>query len=89
MIDQNDNSRLFVGGLKYTVSKTDLFEFFAEAGEVKDVYIALDRERGENRNRGFAYVQMTCPEDAQEAISLFDGKPGPGGRKIGVKLANT
>lgn len=85
----DNNARLFVGGLKYTASKSDLFEFFAAAGAVTDVYIALDRERGGNLNRGFGYVQMSSPQEAQAAIDMFDGEPGPGGRKIGVKLANT
>lgn len=81
-------TRLFVGGLKYDVTKDDIHTFFEAAGVVEGVYLALDHERGAGRNRGFAFVEMSTPLEARQAIQMFNNKPGPGGRKIGVKLAN-
>ena len=84
----DEKARLFVGSLKYDVSKAQLEEFFSKVGPVQDVYMALDRTRGEGLNRGFAFVQMVSAADADKAIRTLDGKPGPGGRRIGVKHAN-
>lgn len=88
MTSDDQITRLFVGGLLYSVTKADIREYFETSGSVRDVYLAMDYERGEGRNRGFAFVEMSTPEDAKAAILKFDKKPGPGGRKIGVKLAN-
>jgi RNA recognition motif-containing protein len=86
MSDQN--TRLFVGGLLYTVTKQDIREFFSEVANVVDVYLAMDHARGNNLNRGFAFVEMESPMDAEVAIRLCHNKSGPGGRRIGVRLAN-
>ena len=82
-------SRLFVGGLQYNVTKVELHKFFSAAGTVANVYMAMDPERGENRNRGFAFVQMADERGAERAVSMFHNKIGPGERRIGVKIANT
>ena len=81
-------TRIFVGGLLYTVSKRDIESFFRGCGEIYETYLAMDQERGGNLNRGFCYVQFLEPSAAACAIKEFDGRPGPGGRKIGVKYAN-
>lgn len=81
-------TRLFVGGLKYNVTKDQLQDFFSTAGKVQKVYLALDHDRPGGMNRGFGFVEMATPELAQTAIKTFDGKTGPGDRTIGVKLAN-
>ena len=81
-------TRLFVGGLKYNVTKEELEEFFKKIGQVHKVYLALDRDRPGGMNRGFAFVEMATPSLASKAISDLNGQPGPGGRRIGVKLAN-
>lgn len=82
-------TRLFVGGLKYNVTKEELEKFFKKIGQVHEVYLALDRERPGNMNRGFGFVEMATPGLATEAIKKLNGQYGPDGeRKIGVKLAN-
>ncbi len=81
-------SRIFAGGLLYTVSKSDIQAFFKDCGKIVEVYLAMDPERGGNLNRGFCYVQFEEPAPAAEAIRRFHNKPGPGGRKIGVRYAN-
>ena len=45
---------------------------FGEAGTVTSANIIEDRETG--RSRGFAFVEMSNPEEAKAAISAFDGK---------------
>jgi RNA recognition motif-containing protein len=84
----DEAARLFVGSIKYDVTKAELTAFFAKVGPVKDVYMAMDRQRGNGLNRGFAFVQMEYAVDALRAIELFNGKNGPGGRRLGIKLAN-
>ena len=45
---------------------------FAESGTVQSTSIIEDRETG--RSRGFAFVEMSSPEEAQNAISALNGK---------------
>jgi len=55
-----------VGNLDYSVTKDDLSELFAEFGEVVEVTI-ID-------GKGFGFVEMTEPADAEKAIADLDGK---------------
>ncbi len=65
-------SRLFVGNLPFTVTENDLQDYFAQAGAVVAVNIMQDRATG--RSRGFAFVEMSTPDDATKAISMFHQK---------------
>jgi len=58
--------KLYVGNLDYSVTKDDLSELFAEFGEVVEVTI-ID-------GKGFGFVEMTEPADAEKAIADLDGK---------------
>ena len=80
-------SRIFVGGLLYSVSRRDLQQFFSAAGPVVEVFLAVDREDA-SRNRGFGFVQFPDADTAQKALEMFNNEPGPGGRRIGIKIAN-
>ncbi|AKT37088.1 RNA recognition motif domain-containing protein [Chondromyces crocatus] len=71
-------TRLYVGNLPYSATKTSLGEAFAASGEVTDVHIVMDRESGQSR--GFGFVTMGSPAEAQQAIeqmngALFEGRP--------------
>jgi RNA recognition motif-containing protein len=44
---------------------------FQQCGEVVETKLILDRETG--RSRGFAFVVMSNPEEAQRAISQMNG----------------
>jgi cold-inducible RNA-binding protein len=77
-------AKLYVGNLPYTISETELQEMFAQAGEVKSVVIIKDRESG--RSKGFGFVEMANAEDAQKAITLYNGKAS-GGRALTVNMA--
>jgi RNA recognition motif-containing protein len=82
--------RLFVGNLLYTTTLDDLIEFFSRYGPVTNPSLPEDRDpdRAPGRNKGFGFVTMADPETAIAAVKACHGKPGFGGRKLTVKLAN-
>ncbi|HLY24749.1 MAG TPA: RNA-binding protein [Aggregatilineales bacterium] len=65
------NKKLYVGNLPYNVTEGELRELFAQAGQVTDAAVIIDRETG--RSRGFGFVEMNTPEEATKAISQFNG----------------
>ena len=65
-------AKLFVGNLPFNATENDLQDHFAQAGVVVSANIMLDRMTG--KSRGFAFVEMAGPDDAQKAISLFHQK---------------
>ena len=64
-------SKLFVGGLPAQTTHADLVKLFATAGSVFGVKIVMDRQT--NRSKGFAFVEMATPADAQAALKKLDG----------------
>ena len=64
-------SKLYVGNLSYNVSEDDLRELFAQAGTVESATLVRDQDTG--RAKGFAFVEMETQEDAEKAISQFNG----------------
>jgi RNA recognition motif-containing protein len=64
--------RLYVGNLSYGVTEADLREVFAEAGDVTDVKVVLDRDTG--RPRGFAFVELSNDGEATRAIEVLNGR---------------
>ena len=75
---------LFVGNIPYQISEPELEEMFSQAGAVESVTVMRDRMTG--RPRGFAFVSMANDDDAQKAITQFDGAQ-LGGRAIAVNEA--
>ena len=65
------NNRLYVGNLSFDTTEDRIQAAFAEFGEVVEVELMLDRETG--RSRGFAFVTMGTPDDAQKALSSMNG----------------
>jgi RNA recognition motif-containing protein len=65
-------SKLYVGNLSYSTTEDDLRTLFAQAGNVKSVSVIKDRDTG--RSKGFAFVEMTTDDEAQKAISMFNGQ---------------
>ncbi len=66
------NTRLYVGNLSFNTTADGVRAAFANFGNVDDVYLVSDRETG--RSRGFAFVTMGSPEDAQRAIEGMNGQ---------------
>ncbi len=65
------NSKLYVGNLSFETLEIDLQDLFAQAGTVTEATLMQDRATGQSR--GFAFVTMSTPEEAQEAIRRFHG----------------
>ena len=64
--------RLYVGNLSYNMDANSIASLFAQHGEVADVHIVLDQ--ASRRPRGFAFVTMGSPAEAQAAIAELDGQ---------------
>ncbi|MBA3679347.1 RNA-binding protein [Candidatus Saccharibacteria bacterium] len=65
-------SKLYVGGLAYSVTEQELEELFAEQGKVDSAVIIKDRDTGQSK--GFGFVEMADDADAQKAIKELSGK---------------
>jgi len=65
-------TKLYVGNLNYNTNEESLRQMFgADGREVASVSVIMDRETG--RSRGFAFVEMTTDEFAQQALKELDG----------------
>lgn len=67
-----ENKKLYVGNLNYDTTDETLKNTFSEAGTVESANIIIDKYS--NRSKGFGFVEMSTPEEAQKAIEMFDGK---------------
>lgn len=75
--------KLFIGGLKYTVTPHELKEEFGNFGEVVHAKVVTD-EAGQSK--GFGFVTFKTAESAKEAMSKLDGQTVLG-RKVSVREA--
>ena len=78
------STKIFVGNLDFKVTQNDLQDAFAAYGTVLEATIVTDRTTG--RPRGFGFVTMNSPEEAQSAITGLNGKD-MGGRTVNVNIA--
>jgi len=76
--------KLYVGGLPYSTTNDELKDHFSAAGSVDSAVIIMDKMSG--RSKGFGFVEMSSDEEAQNAISMFNGKDF-GGRNLTVNEA--
>jgi cold-inducible RNA-binding protein len=65
------STKLFVGNLSFNTTENDLQDAFAAHGTVTEANLMMDRATG--RPRGFAFVTMGSPEEAQKAIEAMNG----------------
>ncbi len=65
------NNKLYVGGLPYSVTEAQLEEVFSAHGTVESARVITDRMSG--RSRGFGFVEMSTPEEAEEAMQKLNG----------------
>jgi len=77
-------TKLYVGNLAFQTTSEELQNLFAQAGTVESASVVEDRDTG--RSRGFAFVEMSTPEEAAAAINQFNGKE-LGGRALKVNEA--
>jgi len=78
------NPKLFVGNLSFNVTENDLQDAFAAYGTVVEANLMMDRATG--RSRGFAFITMSSPEEAEKAITAMNGA-SLDGRNLTVNAA--
>ena len=78
------SSKLFVGNLSFNTTENDLQDAFAPHGTVVEANLMMDRVSG--RSRGFAFVTMNTPEEAEKAIAAMNGAQMDG-RALTVNIA--
>jgi cold-inducible RNA-binding protein len=78
------SNKLFVGNLSFNTTENDLQDAFAAHGTVIEANLMMDRMT--NRPRGFGFVTMSTPEEAQKAIAALNGREIDG-RALTVNVA--
>lgn len=63
--------KLFVGGLSYGTTDSQLEECFAQVGKVVSAKVITDKYSGQGK--GFGFVEMSSDEEAKNAISKLSG----------------
>ena len=66
------STKLYVGGVAYETKEDDLREAFANAGTVLSASLIMDRMT--NRSKGFGFVEMASPDEAQTAIEMWQDR---------------
>ncbi|HMO49596.1 MAG TPA: RNA-binding protein [Kiritimatiellia bacterium] len=65
-------TKLYVGNLSFGTTEGDLQNLFASCGQVTSCSMIIDKFTG--KSRGFAFVEMASPAEAQKAIDELHGK---------------
>src|SRR5499427_7094952 len=78
------NAKLFVENLSFNITENELQDAFAAHGTVVEANLMMDRATG--RPRGFGFITMSSPEEAQKAIDALNGK-SLDGRALTVNIA--
>src|SRR5690242_3353724 len=78
------NTKLSVGNLSSNITENDLQDASAAHGTVTETNLMMDRTTG--RPRGFAFITMATPEEAQKAIESLNGS-ALDGRTLTVNVA--
>lgn len=63
-------TNLFVSGLPYVMTDSELRGLFEEVGTVVSASVITERESG--RSRGFGFVEMASEEEARRAIEQLN-----------------
>jgi RNA recognition motif-containing protein len=79
----NEEAKLFVAGLPDSVSEEVLKQLFEATGG-KVVGVSLPKDRMTGRPRGFGFVTLSTPQEAQSARDALDGSM-QGGKSISVR----
>ena len=78
------SSKLYVGGLAYSVTDSELNNLFTTYGTVETANVVKDRET--DNSRGFGFVEMSTQEEAEKAIQGLNGTDHEG-RSLTVNVA--
>jgi nucleolin len=79
----NEDAKLFVAGLPDSVSEDVLKQLFEATGG-KVVSVSLPKDRTTGRPRGFGFVTLATPQEAQAARDALDGSM-QAGKSISVR----
>jgi RNA recognition motif-containing protein len=77
-------NKLFVGSLDYSITDSQLEEFFSTIGKVVSAKVIVDKYT--NQGKGFGFVEMSSEEEAKIAMDKLNGTT-LAGRAIAVKEA--
>ncbi len=64
-------SKIYVGGLPYSATDSQLTTLFATHGTVESARVVTDKFTGQSR--GFGFVEMSTSEEAAAAITALSG----------------
>src|SRR5580704_7790914 len=79
----NEEAKLFVAGLPDSISEDVLKQLFEATGG-KVVSVSLPKDRMTGRPRGFGFVTLATPQEAQAARDALDGSL-QAGKSISVR----
>jgi RNA recognition motif-containing protein len=65
-------TKLYVGGLAYSVTEQELEALFAEFGKVTSSAVIKDRDTGQSK--GFGFIEMEDDAEAKAAMAGLNGK---------------
>ena len=68
--DNEEDRKMFVGGLPQDVSQDDLKDYFGQFGELESVQIVMDPLTG--RSRGFAFLIYKVEESMKKTVEIKD-----------------
>ena len=77
-------NKLYVGNLPYSFRDSDMEQAFSQFGTVTSAKVMMERDTG--RSKGFGFVEMSSPAEAQAAIEGMNGQQ-IGGRGLVVNEA--
>jgi cold-inducible RNA-binding protein len=75
---------IFVGNLDFEATEESIRSLFEPYGAIERINLVTDRDTG--RSRGFAFVEMTDANQADQAIAALNGTSS-GGRALNVSEA--
>ena len=76
--------KLFVGGIAFATTSERLREVFSQSGTVVSASVVTDRDTGQSR--GFGFVEMSTPEEANQAVQALNGRDLDG-RSLKVEIS--
>ena len=65
------NKKLYVGNLTHNVTEDDLKANFSQCGNIVSLNIIRDKFSGQSK--GFGFVEMSSPEEAEKAKEELSG----------------